>query len=608
MKTILTILTTVALLAVFSLNAQVAINTDGSSPDGSAMLDIQSTTRGTSFPNLNIADMSTAAPVSSPKTGLIAYNTNSSTGPGLVMWTGTEWVMFELEGINWKLLGNAGTSSLTNFLGTTDGVSLPIRTNNTERMRVRSDGIVSVNSTGSFTGSTFYSLASGDDNAVDGNASGGGDAVYGQQTGDGNAIYGYADGSGRAVYGYQAGSGYAVRGYNGGTGTGVFGRANYSSAYGVGAYNGASTGTGVVASGNGIGTLYRLSDGSGIAGAGDDGVYGFGTASDGTGVIGVGNNNDSIFTLVGGTGGSFTGHSGIYAKVDGSSTGTGVIGAGYNVSTVSVTTTGSGGAFTGQQGVLGTAVASSGTGVIGVGNRNNGGSGYSTLPGGSGGAFTGTVCGVYGYASNTSGDRYGGYFYANGSNNPDRSYAYVGAMIGGTQYKINGNGSVSSIIKGVSGELLTLTCPEAPEILLQDYGIGQLVNGKAHITIDPDLAINLNVDPEHPIKVFVTLEGDCKGVYVTNKSVEGFDVIELQGGTSNVAFSWQIVATRADDYEQGVMVSDNSRRFQPAPGPLEDEIAKGNFIQQKTLQQKTVEVKDTEKDIKAKEVIEDTEK
>ncbi len=46
--------------------------------------------------------------------------------------------------------------------------------------------------------------------------------------------------------------------------------------------------------------------------------------------------------------------------------------------------------------------------------------------------------------------------------------------------------------------------------------------------------------------MFVTLEGDCNGVYVTDKSIDGFTVKELKGGTSSIAFSWQIVANRAD--------------------------------------------------------------
>ena len=107
-----------------------------------------------------------------------------------------------------------------------------------------------------------------------------------------------------------------------------------------------------------------------------------------------------------------------------------------------------------------------------------------------------------------------------------------------------------------------------------DFGIGQLVNGQAHITIDPDLAINLNVSNDHPLKVYITPEGDCNGVYVTNKSANGFDVVELQGGKSNIPFSWQIVATRANEEYQlrdgSTETSDYSKRFQPAPPPLED--------------------------------------
>jgi hypothetical protein len=54
------------------------------------------------------------------------------------------------------------------------------------------------------------------------------------------------------------------------------------------------------------------------------------------------------------------------------------------------------------------------------------------------------------------------------------------------------------------------------------------------------------VSNEHPLKVFIQLEGDCNGVYVTDKSENGFTVRELNGGASNVPFSWHIVANRAD--------------------------------------------------------------
>jgi len=337
-------------------------------------------------------------------------------------------------------------------------------------------------------------------------------------------------------------------------------------------------------------------------------VYGKGKDSDGTGVIGTGNDGDSTFTITGGSGGAFTGAYGVYGKVDNNSTGTGVVGVGNNIPSFSVTTTGSGGAFTGQEGVYGKGIAATGTGVIGLGNN---GAGYYVYTGrGSGGAFTGNVCGVFGYASNSSGDRYGGYFATGGGR-----YAYVGGRYSGTDRKIVGNGTVSTIVKNTNGEIVTLVCPEAPESLFQDYGIGQLVNGKAHITIDPDLAININVSPEHPLKVFITLEGDCKGVYVTNKSANGFDVIELQGGSASVPFSWQIVATRANEEyvtrDGTTEISDYSHRFQPAPGPLETKMERGTTNMQKAHQQKTIEAEDSEAEIKgqeAKEEIEDNEK
>jgi hypothetical protein len=116
------------------------------------------------------------------------------------------------------------------------------------------------------------------------------------------------------------------------------------------------------------------------------------------------------------------------------------------------------------------------------------------------------------------------------------AYAYVGGYLNWTNYKINGTGSVSTIVDDLNEEPVNMFCPEAPEILFQDYGTGELVNGKAYIKMDPIFTKNIHVNEDNPIKVFVQLEGDCKDVYVTNKTAEGFEVVELQGGTSNVPF------------------------------------------------------------------------
>lgn len=138
---------------------------------------------------------------------------------------------------------------------------------------------------------------------------------------------------------------------------------------------------------------------------------------------------------------------------------------------------------------------------------------------------------------------YGGYFDANTNAN---DYVFVGARNDGTSYKVLGGGSVSTMVKDDEGNNRILHATETPEILFEDFGTGQLVNGEAYIKVDPVLSKNIYVDDEHPMKVFIQLEGDCKGVYVTEKTKDGFKVTELQNGSSNVSFSWNLVANRAD--------------------------------------------------------------
>jgi hypothetical protein len=85
--------------------------------------------------------------------------------------------------------------------------------------------------------------------------------------------------------------------------------------------------------------------------------------------------------------------------------------------------------------------------------------------------------------------------------------------------------------------------------------------------LDPLLVRNIRVDEMHPLKVFIQLEGDCKGVFVSNKTPNGFDVRELQDGRSNVSFTWQIVAVRADTKDEtGKLISPfSTQRFPIAP-------------------------------------------
>ena len=69
----------ICVLPLFSLytKAQIAINTDGSQPDGSAMLDVKSADKGLLIPRLTAAQRSSIA---LPATGLLVYQTDAPAG------------------------------------------------------------------------------------------------------------------------------------------------------------------------------------------------------------------------------------------------------------------------------------------------------------------------------------------------------------------------------------------------------------------------------------------------------------------------------------------------------------------------------------------------
>jgi hypothetical protein len=259
------------------------------------------------------------------------------------------------------------------------------------------------------------------------------------------------------------------------------------------------------------------------------GATGFGllavnTNASGTAVIGIGNNGASNY-LVAGSGGSFNG------------TGFGLVGWGNTVA--------------------------SGTGVAGSGN----GSGITSLVTGAGGAFRATTTGIFAY-STTAGT--GEAVYTSQFGNIVRVNYWSGA----TQFKIAGTGTmpVSCTVKDNAGVDRTMYCSESPEFYFEDYGQGQLVNGQAHIVIDSVLAKNIIIDENHPLRVYIQIEGDenCKGVVVKNKTGNGFDVVEMMGGTSNATFQWHIVCNVQDvEMENGRINHLANIRFQPMAAPRE---------------------------------------
>ncbi len=89
---------------------------------------------------------------------------------------------------------------------------------------------------------------------------------------------------------------------------------------------------------------------------------------------------------------------------------------------------------------------------------------------------------------------------------------------------------------------VALSAIESPKNWFEDAGSAQLVHGSAVVNLDPDFIQTVNTGMDY--KVSPVPNGDCKGLYITNKTATSFEVRELGGGTSNVAFDYRIMALR----------------------------------------------------------------
>jgi len=111
---------------------------------------------------------------------------------------------------------------------------------------------------------------------------------------------------------------------------------------------------------------------------------------------------------------------------------------------------------------------------------------------------------------------------------------------------------------------VSLYAVEAPDNWFEDAGSGQLSNGSARIELDSTFAQTVNTGLEY--HVFLTPKGDCKGLYVGNESATSFEVHELGGGTSSIAFDYRIMAKRVG-YES-VRLADVTERYRQSAEEL----------------------------------------
>src|SRR5205823_1280891 len=93
-----------------------------------------------------------------------------------------------------------------------------------------------------------------------------------------------------------------------------------------------------------------------------------------------------------------------------------------------------------------------------------------------------------------------------------------------------------------SGQHRLVYCTESPESWFEDFGKGTLVNGKAEVKLDPVFVQIAHTDDYH---VFLTAYDGVGGLRAARRTAGGFAVEEI-GGASGGAFSYRVVARRAD--------------------------------------------------------------
>jgi len=95
MKKVLIVSFLIGTTGIYAQN--IGINATGSNPDASAILDVESSDKGMLIPRVALVATNNSAPVSTPATSLLVYNTATSgsgvtaVAPGFYYWNGTDW-------------------------------------------------------------------------------------------------------------------------------------------------------------------------------------------------------------------------------------------------------------------------------------------------------------------------------------------------------------------------------------------------------------------------------------------------------------------------------------------------------------------------------------
>ena len=214
------------------ISQSLSINTDGSTANASAMLDVKSTTKGLLIPRMTRTERNTIA---SPATGLMIFQSGPDS-VGLYYYSGTTWTWIfansNADSLAWRTRGNTGTVDANNFIGTTDNVPLNFKVFGQHAGRIDNTnantffGYQAGNANIAGGGITAYGYQALFNNLASNNTAIGGNTLYSNTTGSANVATGTnalsfntigglntASGIG-ALYNNVAGSNATAVGYN----------------------------------------------------------------------------------------------------------------------------------------------------------------------------------------------------------------------------------------------------------------------------------------------------------------------------------------------------------------------------------------------------------
>jgi|HubBroStandDraft_1064217.scaffolds.fasta_scaffold09900_2 hypothetical protein len=218
-----------------------------------------------------------------------------------------------------------------------------------------------------------------------------------------------------------------------------------------------------------------------------------------------------------------------------------------------------------EAGVVGSTSSPNGYGLYGLspnvgvygsagGSSILGTQGYGVFAGAWGDTGTDGFEGVLG----TADDGFGGFFVNNSDGDPTLLAVNNYVASNATVFAAYGSGLAGCYIDGggdlvcsgtVSGAVpagaqqVSVYATQSTENWFEDAGAGQLLNGSTRIDLDATFAQTVNTGVAY--HVFLTPKGDCKGLYVSGETAQGFEVHEMGGGRSNIAFDYRIMAKRS---------------------------------------------------------------